>query len=333
MTLRQEFRKRVPKEQRAVLKKVLFIQGEDKPVKNNKNIEKININKIKINSNLINLELDFSREVDDFVLLLDKTKEKVSLPFILEKDILMFRSNVFSKLKSGKYTLYLVSRQKIYVLSSTSDKLKKEEVISEDASLYFDKKGFFTLSKKTSYPQTILAGTQQQNKTDKEAAAKIPTVCKLEKIECNEKEIKIKLTKNFLQNMTGFGFIESKSKKENPLPYEIKGKWLVLLNDSLKRVPLGRHMMYLKVKDKRKNIHYAKAEKIEVEDRFIKILSSTYLYFNMSNNLSIISEKATVRKNNPFTFGTTDIEAVFEEDKDNYILQLQEKDYQKITFF
>ncbi|MCO7180145.1 CDP-glycerol glycerophosphotransferase family protein [Lactococcus formosensis] len=333
MTLRQEFRKRVPKEQRAVLKKVLFIQGEDKSAKNNKKIEKVNINKIKINSNLINLQLDFSREIDDFVLFLDKTKEKVSLPFILEEDILMFRSNVFSKLKTGNYTLYLVSRQKIYVLSSTSDKLKKEEAISEEASLYFDKNGFFTLSKKTSHPQTILVGTQQQNKSNNEAAAKLPTVCELEKIECNEKEIKIKLTKDFLQSMTGFGFIESKSKKEIPLPYEIKGKCLVLLNDSLKRVPLGRHMMYLKVKNKRKNIHYAKAEKIEVEDRFIKILSSTYLYFNMHNNLSIISEKATVRKNNPFTFGTTDIEAVFEEDKDNYILQLQEKDYQKITFF
>jgi Putative glycosyl/glycerophosphate transferases involved in teichoic acid biosynthesis TagF/TagB/EpsJ/RodC len=225
MTLRQEFRKRVPKEQRAMLKKILFINGEDNPNKNkNKND----------NNNCLQTTL-----------VVHKKEESVN---------------------------------------------KKEDVT-------------------------------------------LPTICELEKIDRNERETKIKITEAFLQQMIGVGFIESKTKKEIPLPYEIRGGWLILLNSSLKRVPLGRHMIYLKVKGKRKTIHFAKAEKIEVSDRFIKILSSTYLYFNMKNNLSILSEKAATRKNNPFTFGVTNIEAVFEEDKDNYIFQLQEKDYQKITFF
>lgn len=229
MTLRQEFRKRVPKEQRAVLKKILFINGEDNTNKNK------NRNKNKNDNN--------------------------------------------------------------------------------------------------NCLQTTLIVHQKEDSVNKKEDINLPTICELEKIDRNEKEIKIKITETFLQKMIGVGFIENKTKKEIPLPYEIRGGWLILLNNSLKRVPLGRHMIYLKVEGKRKNIHFAKSEKIEVADRFIKILSSTYLYFNMNNNLSILSEKATVRKNNPFIFGTTDIEAVFEEDKDNYIFQLQEKDYQKITFF
>lgn len=217
MKLRTEFRKRVSKEQRTRLKKALFISTANQTEKS----KRIVIEKITQELDVISVKLNKKVIIQNFVLLLDKTKEVIPLPFAIENDILQFKADIFENIGVGKHGLRLLIDGKTQPLSTISENLKIKKFISSESGLYFNVNGNLTVDNKTGKVNDYLKFTTQRHYEG------------LEVVFHNLEDIFFDLESVNLREFVNVFTVQRKNKRS--VTYDICGNSIILEKDKIQR--------------------------------------------------------------------------------------------------
>ncbi|MCJ1972901.1 CDP-glycerol glycerophosphotransferase family protein [Lactococcus carnosus] len=124
MNLRSQFRKRVSKENRKKMKELLFIQNK-----------KYIVEGITQVSDIVMLSFSDKIRIDDFVLMVDKSTDIISLPYELKDKILSFNYAVLDDIGPGKHRLRLIVNGMAHPIQ-VDGHIKSEVTLSEDTALY-----------------------------------------------------------------------------------------------------------------------------------------------------------------------------------------------------
>ncbi|MDG6113887.1 CDP-glycerol glycerophosphotransferase family protein [Lactococcus formosensis] len=128
MTVRSKIRQHISKENRMKLKKCLFI-------KENTPVNKYIIESIIKKSDILYIAFKDKINIDEFILMLDKTNDQISIQFDVNNNVLSFDPKVFESIKAGKHRLRILFNNHSYPIQM-GDSVDKKIVVSEDATLY-----------------------------------------------------------------------------------------------------------------------------------------------------------------------------------------------------
>lgn len=111
--------------------------------------KKIFVEEITQEFNTVSIRLNYEVEVDQFLILLDKVRKPIFLPFSIQRGVLKFNKNIFENIGAGKHGFRIIVKGKSLPLPISSRGLKLKKFISENTALYYNINGNLTVAHKT----------------------------------------------------------------------------------------------------------------------------------------------------------------------------------------